>query len=180
MHTLLHSVPPTLQHAISNPHLYWRLLETCRQVWVSFLWGSLLLSPGSWCAKDFCALQESVSPVLCKLWHFYGGVNGNLLQEGLCHTQVCSTHSLCPCSRPLLTSTSTEDTQTQFWLSLCVLGVCFVPFPGLSSSGDQVLGEHTVPGGPCILISSQVPTTRFPRCTTRALSQVCCMSPLES
>ena len=24
------------------------------------------------------------------------------------------------------------------------LGLCFVPFPGLSSSGDQVLGEHTL------------------------------------
>ena len=28
---------------------------------------SLLLSPGSWCTQGFvCALQESVSPVLCK------------------------------------------------------------------------------------------------------------------
>ena len=28
--------------------------------------GSLLLSPGSWCTPGFvCALQESVSPVLC-------------------------------------------------------------------------------------------------------------------
>ena len=34
--------------------------------------GSLLLSPGSWCTQGFiCALQESVSPVLCK---FCGGV----------------------------------------------------------------------------------------------------------
>ena len=32
-----------------------------------FLVGSLLLSPGSWCTWSFlCALQESVSPVLCK------------------------------------------------------------------------------------------------------------------
>ena len=30
---------------------------------------SLILSPGSWCAQSFvCALQESVSPVLCKFW----------------------------------------------------------------------------------------------------------------
>ena len=58
---------------------------------------------------------------------FYGGVNGDLLQEGLCRTQVCSTQS--PCSRPLLTPTSTGDIQTQFWLSLCRLGVNFVPFP---------------------------------------------------
>ena len=82
--------------------------------------GSLLLSPGSWCAQGFvCALQESVSPVLCKFWQLYGGVNGDLLQEGLCHTQVCCTQSPCPCGSPLLTRTSTGDAQTQFCLSLC-------------------------------------------------------------
>ena len=32
--------------------------------------GSLLLSPGSWCAEGFvCALQESVSPALCKFYN---------------------------------------------------------------------------------------------------------------
>ena len=37
--------------------------------------GSLLLSPGSWCAQGFaCALQESVFPVLCKFWQLYGGL----------------------------------------------------------------------------------------------------------
>ena len=82
--------------------------------------GSLLLSPGSWCVEgSVCALQESVSPVLCKFWRLYGGVNGNLFQEGLCHTRVCCTQSPCPCSSPLLTRTSTEDTQTWFCLSLC-------------------------------------------------------------
>ena len=132
------------------------LLETPGHSWASlgqFLVGSLLLSPGSWCAQGFvCALQESVSPVLCKFWWFYGGVNSDLLQEGLCHTQVCCTQS--PCGRPLLTQTFTGDAQTWFWLSLCGLGVCFMPFPGLSSSGDQVLSECTVPGGPCVLITS--------------------------
>ena len=59
--------------------------------------GSLLLSPGSWCTQgSVCARQESVSPVLCKFWQLYGEVNGDLLQEGLCHTQVYSTQSLCP------------------------------------------------------------------------------------
>ena len=102
--------------------------------------GSLLLSPGSWCAEGFvCALQESVSPALWKFcnqiplafksnsmefsvllphpqvgksvvgtrtcvtvqellwyncssvcgssaWWLYSGADGNLLQEGLCHT----------------------------------------------------------------------------------------------
>ena len=37
--------------------------------------GSLLLSPGSWCTQgSFCALLESVSPVLCKFWWLYGGL----------------------------------------------------------------------------------------------------------
>ena len=48
--------------------------------------GSLLPSPGSWCTQGIvCARQEFVSPVLCKFWWLYGGVNGDLLQEGLCH-----------------------------------------------------------------------------------------------
>ena len=58
--------------------------------------GSLLLSPGSWCTQgSVCALQESLSPVLCKFWSLYSGVNGDLLQEGLCHTQVYCTQSPC-------------------------------------------------------------------------------------
>ena len=47
-------------------------LETPGHSWASLgqsLVGSLLLSPGSWCTQGFvCALQESVSPVLCKFW----------------------------------------------------------------------------------------------------------------
>ena len=46
--------------------------------------------------------------VLAALWW----VNGDLLQEGLCHTQVCCTQSPCPCGRPQLTCTTTGDTQT--------------------------------------------------------------------
>ena len=61
------------------------LLETPGHSWASLgqsLVGSLLLSPGSWCTQSFvCALQESVSPVLCKFWWLYRRVNGDLLQE---------------------------------------------------------------------------------------------------
>ena len=46
----------------------------------------------------------------------HSGVNGDLLQENLCHTH---TQSPCPCGRPLLTCTSTGDAQTHFCLSLC-------------------------------------------------------------
>ena len=42
-------------------------------------------------------------PVPCKFWQLYGGVNGDLLQEGLFHIQVCCTQRPCPCGRPLLT-----------------------------------------------------------------------------
>ena len=99
--------------ATAKPHLRQRLLDIYRQIWVSLLWGH-------WCTQCFvCALQESVSPVLCKFWWPCGEVNGNLLQEGLCHTQVCCTQSPCPCGSPLLTHTSAGDTQTQFLLSLC-------------------------------------------------------------
>ena len=72
-------------------------------------------APFSWvlACTTFClCLQESVSPVLCKFWWLYGGVNGDLLQKGLCHTQVCCTQSPCPCGRLLLTRTSTGNTQT--------------------------------------------------------------------
>ena len=54
----------------------------------------------------------------------------------------------------------------------------FVLFLGLSSSGDQVLGECTVLGGPRVLITSPAPAARFPGCTIRAPSQVCRVSPL--
>ena len=59
-----------------------------------------------------CVPSESLSPVLCKFWRLYDWVNGDLLQEGLCLTQVCSIQIPYPCSRPLLTCASTGDPQT--------------------------------------------------------------------
>ena len=70
--------------------------------------GSLLLSPGSWYTR-FCLCPPRVYfPVLCKFWQLYGGVNGDLLQEGLCHMQVCYTQSSCPCGSSLLTAPPQE------------------------------------------------------------------------
>ena len=79
-------------------------------------------TPFSWVlvSTSFCLCPSRVYfPVLCKSWPLYGGVNGDLLQEGLCHTQVCCTQGPCPCGSPLLTRTYRGDTQTQFCLSLC-------------------------------------------------------------
>ena len=44
---LLYSIPLNLQQATVNPRLHWRLLDTHRQVWLSFLLGhcSFLLGP---------------------------------------------------------------------------------------------------------------------------------------
>ena len=66
-------------------------------------------------------------PVLCKFWQLCGGLNGDLLQEGSCHIQVCCTQSPCPCSSPLLTCTTTGDTQAQFYLSLCAVSGSWCP-----------------------------------------------------
>ena len=45
-------------------------------------------------------------------WRLYGGIDGDLFQEPLCHTQVCRTQSPCPFGRPLLTHSSEGNTQT--------------------------------------------------------------------
>ena len=92
-----HSCSATL--SATNPHLHWRLRDTHRQVRDSLLWGhcSLLLGPG---AHKFLLFPPRVYfPVLCKFWQLCGGVNGDLLQEGLCHTQVCYTQNPHPCGR---------------------------------------------------------------------------------
>ena len=103
MHTMLHSVPLTLQQATGDPQLHWRLLNTHQPSLSQSLVGSLLFSPGSWCTRFSLCPPRVCFPVLCKFWQLYCGVNGDLLQEGLCHTQVCCTQSFSPCGRPLLT-----------------------------------------------------------------------------
>ena len=117
---LLRSVPPALQQVTADPCLHQRLLDTHRQVWVSLLWGhcSFLLGPGA--HKVLFVPSKSLFPQsYVSSGGSMVGVNGNLLQEDLCHTQIYYTQSPCPCSHPLLTHTSSGDTQTQFYLSLC-------------------------------------------------------------
>ena len=112
MRALLHLVPPTLQQTTTNPCLCQRLLDTHRQIWVRLLWGHCSFPLGSGAYKVLFVTSGSLFPHLCKFWQLYGGVNDELLQEGLCHTQVCCTQGPCFCSRPLLTHTSTGVTQT--------------------------------------------------------------------
>ena len=60
------------------------------------------------------------------------------------------------------------------------LGLRFVPFPGPSSSGDQVLGECSCPQLGLRLIASPIPAAWFSGCTMAAPSQVCHVSLLGS
>ena len=115
MHVLLHSVPPILQQVPTDKCLRWRVLDTPRLVW-SVSCG--VTAPFSWVLvhKVLLCLPRVYFPVLCKFSRLCGGVNGDVLQEGLCHTP---TQSLCTCSSPQLTYTSTGNAQTQFCVSLC-------------------------------------------------------------
>ena len=101
---LLHSEALPLQRSTVDPDLLRRRSHTVRAQCRQGFWVLLHASFG-------LCLQESVSPVLYKFWQLCGGVNGDLLQEGLCQTQVCLTQSPCPSGRPLLTCTSTGHTQ---------------------------------------------------------------------
>ena len=97
-------MPPILQHATMTH-------TSARNSWIltgksgSVSCGVTDPFPGSWCTR-FCLCPLRIYfPVLGKFWQLYGGVNGDLLQKGLCHTQICCTKSPCPCGSPLLTCT---------------------------------------------------------------------------
>ena len=90
------------------------------QVWVSLLWGhcSFLLGPGA--HKFLLVPSKSLFPQSC--------VNSDGSMVGLVATSSKRAYAIArstaprdptPCSSPLLTCTSTGDTQTEFWLSLC-------------------------------------------------------------
>ena len=59
-----------------------------------------------------CGVTSPFSWILVHTRFCLKEVNGNHLQEGLCHIQIWCTQNLCPCGRPLVTRTSTGDTQT--------------------------------------------------------------------
>ena len=119
MHTLLHSVPPTLQQATTNTRLCQRLLDTHRQVWVRLLWGhcSFLLGPGVY--KVLFVPSMSLFPQSC--------VSSGVSMVGLMATSskraYATPKSAAPRPLPLQQSTAdlypAGDTHTGFWLSLC-------------------------------------------------------------
>ena len=82
---------PVLQQATTDPCLCQRLPDTPQ---VCLLWGqsSFLLGPG---AKVLLCPPRIYFTVLSKFWKLHGGLNGDLLQEDLCHVH---TQSPCPYS----------------------------------------------------------------------------------
>ena len=76
------------------------------------MWGCCSFLLGSGAQKVLFAPPRVCFLVLFKFWQLCGGVNGDLLQEGLSYTQVCCTQSPCPCGRPQLTHTSTGESRT--------------------------------------------------------------------
>ena len=118
MHALLYSVPPTLHQATTDPRLHQRLQDTHRQVSVSLLWGhcSFLLGPGA--HKVMFVPSKSLFPQSCVSSDGSVVGFGDLLQEGMPYPGLLHPEPL-PLSSPLLTGTSSGDTQTQFCLSLC-------------------------------------------------------------
>jgi len=98
-------------------------------------------APFSWvlvCTR-FCLCPSSICfPSPSKFCQLCGGANGNLLQEGLCHTQVCCTQSPSPAAGHYRPVPSQETLKHSFGsVSVGSLGpgaykVCFSP---LSVSG---------------------------------------------
>ena len=104
--------------------------ETPGHSWTSLgqsLMGSLILSPGSWWAQSFvCVLQESVSPVLCKIWWLYGGVIVTSSKRSYAISKSAAPRA--PALRkatvdPYLCRRHT-NTQRQVWLSLSGFSWC--------------------------------------------------------
>ena len=96
MQGLLLLVPRSLLQATANPHS-WTLLGKSESiscgVTAHFSWVLV--------GTRFSLCPPRVHfPVLCKFRQLCGRVNGDILQEGLCHPH---TQSPCPCGRPLPT-----------------------------------------------------------------------------
>ena len=92
--------------------------------------------------------------------------------QGAVHSGPCVS---CPSQVSARVQVLGYSIRAQTWF-----GMHFVPFPGQSSSGDQVPGERTVPEGSYILITSPVQADGFPGCALREPSQECRVSPLGS
>ena len=114
----------TATFSVTNPaadhrrlRLCRRLLDTNGQVWVSLLWCHCSFSPGSWCTQgSVCALQESVSQSCVSSGSSMVGLMATSSKRAYAILRSTAHRAPAP---PLLTCTSSKDTQILFCLSLC-------------------------------------------------------------
>ena len=139
MHTLQHSVPPTLEQATTDPCLCWRLLDTHGHVWISFLWGhcSFLLGPGAHkvlfvpsknlfpqsCVSSGCSMVRLMATSFKRAYAIPGLFHPEHLWQSTADPYPHKRHS---------------DSSGSVSVSLACI---FVPSPGLSSSGNKVLAS---------------------------------------
>jgi len=96
--------------------------ETPGHPQTSLQWWSLFLSPWVLVHKVLLCPPRVYFPVLYKFWRLYSGVDGDLLQADLCHT---NTQSPCPCSRPLqylhrrCSNTILSQSLWDLWILVC-------------------------------------------------------------
>ena len=122
MHTLVHSVPPTLQQATANPRLRGRLLDTPGQVSVSLLWGLCSFLLGSGAHKVLFVPSKILFPQFC----VSSGVSVVGLMAasskrayvipGLLHQEPLP---LQQATADLYLHRRLSNTQRKVWLSLC-------------------------------------------------------------
>ena len=129
-HTATLSVPdPAAGHCWPTPPL-----ETPRHPQASpgqSPMGSRLFSPGSWCTRFYCALQESISQSCVRSGISMVGLMAISSKKAYSIPKSAAPRAR-PCGRPPLTQTSAGDAQTPFCLSPCVNKLCLSP---LSISG---------------------------------------------
>ena len=178
MHTLLQSVLPTLKQAAANQRLCQTVLDTLRQVKVSLLWGhcSFLLGPGT--HRVLFVPSKSLLPQSC--------VSSDGSRVGLMMTSSKRPYAIPKSAAPKPLQQATDDTHlhrryldTALAQSLWV-GPAFCALPRSECLRQPGAWRAHCSRWLCILITSLDLAARFPGCVMGALSQVCCMSPLES
>ena len=152
MNVLLHSGPPTLQQATTNLHLFWRLLDTHRHVWVSFFSSVQLNSVQSlscvwlfatpWIAACQASLSITNSQSSLKLTSIESVMPSS-------HLILCHPLFLLPPISPSIRVFSNESTLRMRWPKYWSFSFRIIPskeYPGLISFRMDWLDLLTVQG----------------------------------
>ena len=142
------------------------------------LWGYYSFSCFLVCTSFVCVLEESVSPVLCKFCWFCGGLLAVSSKRAYAIPRSAGPRASVPAASHCWSVPPEEKLSHSSGSGLWV-GHVFCALPRSEQLRQPGAWQVHCPSGPASQ-SPPVPAARFPRCTVRAPSQVCCMSPLES